>query len=84
MTGSSSSSSRSSTRRCPKCRRRQGRFSLMCQHCAYQVPYRQVYLMLIALGLGLVGVAVVLGVKQYLVGPPPLDPQGVRVGRPKK
>ena len=66
----SSSSSRSKGRRCPKCRRRLTFYALSCYHCNWQVPFKPVIMLLIAVGVGLLGTGIYLGVGKALGGGP--------------
>ena len=68
MAESSSGSARSRAKRCPKCRRRMGKLSMRCDHCNWQVPYRQVYLMLMTLCVALVVIGGALVSRRLLGG----------------
>ena len=82
MANSSSGSSSSGTRRCPKCRRRMKRLALRCFNCNWTVPYRQFYLGLIALGAGVLGVALFLSAQRFFGGPTS-SPGAMNVTKPK-
>ena len=82
MADSHSGSSSSGTRRCPKCRRRMSKIALRCFHCNWNVPYRQFYLGLIALGVGLLGVVILLGAQRLLARATP-ESGPVTITKPK-